>query len=207
MARSESPKRPISGGSKSANVASTSSLIPFPIVPAGGCLKRVPTVTAAAVHCIPEEHSQFFANKVVRGFEEEFTIYRVKLWVRSFNQTNDLKLEVFHELPNSLFVVQFDSIDVLAAKGSLLASSPISVGEIYASVNDYTISFDPCNQVDFRHLVTVNIPRGNPAIYSLIKCSIRIVGAYVKGFLGLDHRHISVIVESTLKLFPAHGQF
>lgn len=29
----------------------------------------------------------------------------------------------------------------------------------------------------------------------------------MKGVLGPDLRHISVIAESTLKLFPAHGRF
>lgn len=149
----------------------------------------------------------FFDNKVVLGFEEEFTIYRAKAWIRSYNLAHVLKLEVYHELPNSLFVVKFETADIQAAKTALLASSPLRVGDIYASVNDYDLSFDPCNQSEFRHLVTVNIPRGNPAIFSLIRCFIHVVGTYVKAVLGPDLRHISVIVESRLKLFPAHGLF
>lgn len=91
--------------------------------------------------------------------------------------------------------------------GRCLLPPPPGGELVYASVNDYSIAFDPCNQGDFRHLVTVNIPRGNPAIFSLIKCISLVVGSYVKGFLGTDLRHISVIVESKLKLFPAHGLF
>lgn len=188
-------------------MASSSSQISVPTIPAGSGQQRVPTVRAAVVHCIPDEHSIFFDNKVVLGFEEEFTLYHAKAWVRTYNLTSVPKLEVFHELPTSLFVVQFVSDDLSAAKRLLLESSPIGIGEVYASVNDYSISFDPCNQGDFRHLVTVNIPRGNPTIFTLICCIIPIVGTYVKGCLGPDIRHISVIVESTLKLFPAHGQF
>lgn len=207
MDRRDSPKRIGAGASKSKAAVPTQSTRPAVEAPAGGSHSRVPTVTAAGVHLIAEEHAIFFANKVVIGFEEEFTIYRAKSWIRSYNQATGLKLEIFHEFPNALFVVQIDSVDVPAAKSALLSASPLGVGEIYASVNDYNIAFDPCNQRDFRHLVTVNIPRGNPAIFSLIKCFIHIVDTYVKGVLGPDLRHISVIVESKLKLFPAHGRF
>lgn len=184
-------------------MASATSSIPGPGISAGGGPPRVHTVTEDIIHGIPEENALFFANKVVIGFEEEFTIYRAKSWLRSYKPSHLRKIEIFHELPNALFVVQFDAEDLPAAKSLLLASSPISLGDLYASVNDYNIAFDPCNQRDFRHLVTVNIPWGNPAIFSLIKCFTRIVGSYVKGVLGPDLRHISVIVESTLKLFPA----
>lgn len=187
--------------------------VPNPLT--GGNLPRVLTVTSTAIHSIPGEvrsrQSLFFGNKVVLGFKEEFSITRAQVWVRSYNQRCDIHLEVFHELPNSLFVVQFDTEDWIVVKRSLLAASPgaspLSAGDIYVVVNDYTISFDPCNQGDFRHLVTVNIPKGNPTIYSLIKCIINIVGTFVKGVLGSDHRHIFVIAETRLKLFPAHGQF
>lgn len=207
MDRRDSPKRSGSGGSKSKTLASASSQVSVPLLPSCSSLPRVPTLTAAGVHYIPEEHSLLFANKVVFGFEEEFTIYRAKAWVRTYNQTSELKLEVFQELPNALFVIQFNGADVAASKQSLLAASPLNVGETYASVNDYSIAHDPCNQSDFRHLVTVNIPRGNPTIFSLIRCFTNIVGTYVKGCLGPDLRHISVIVESKLKLFPALGRF
>lgn len=145
MDRRDSPKRTGSGGSKSKTLASSSSQVSAPAPQDSTGLPRVHTVTAAVVHCLPEEHCLFFANKVVIGFEEEFTLYRAKAWVRTYNQTNLPKLEVFHELPNSLFVVQFNSGDLLASKQTLLAASPINVGNIYASVNDYNITFDPCN--------------------------------------------------------------
>lgn len=208
MDRRGSPKRLNSAGSKSKGVAQTSSTTALQNTTPSSSPLRVPTVTAEVITCIPEEHSLFFDNKVVLGFEEEFTLYRAKAWVRSYNLAhNHLKLEVFHELPNALFVVQFNTGDLLETKQALIAASPIGIGDIYASVNEYSISIDPCSQRDFRHLVTVNIPRGNPAIFSLIKCIIQVVGKYVKGVLGPDLRHISVIVESQLKLFPAHGLF
>lgn len=210
MDRRDSPKRSNSGISKSKTLASSASQISVPVSHANGGLPRVHTVTAAVIHCISDEHSLLFDNKVVLGFEEEFTLYRAKAWVRSYNLTNVPKLEVFHELPNALFVVQFNIQDTSEwpdTKRSLLAASPLGVGDIYASVNDYSISFDPCSQRDFKHLVTVNIPIGNPAIFSLIRCIVKIVGSYVKGCIGPDLRHISLIVESQLKLFPARGQF
>lgn len=57
------------------------------------------------------------------------------------------------------------------------------------------------------HLDRLKIPRGNPAIYSLINFIFNVVGTFVKGVLGFDDRHISVVVETTLKLFPAHGRY
>lgn len=207
MDRRDSPKRHSSRVLESTALASTSSQISNPAPPVGDGPPGVPTVTEAVVHCIPEEHSSFFTNKIVLGFEEEFIVYKAKSWIRSYNQTSAIKLEFVHELPIALFVVQFNSADVRATKASLLASSPLGFGEIYASVNDYSISLDPCNQEEFRHLVTVNIPKGNPVIFSLIKYLIHVVGKYVKGFLGPDLRHISVIAETNLKLFPAYGQF
>lgn len=153
-------------------------------------------------------HSLIFGKKVVLGFESEFSISRARDWVRSYNQKSVFPLSVFNELPILFFVIQFSSEDLPAAKRSLLASSPLGAGEIYASVNDYTISFDPCNQSDFRHLVTVHIPRGNPVIFSLMTLIINVVGTYAKGVLGSDNRHISVVApETTLKLFPAYGHF
>lgn len=88
----------------------------------------------------------------------------------------------------------------------MLDSSPFGAGEIYASVNDYTVSFDPCNQGDFCHLVMVNIPWGNPTIFSLINFIINFVGTFVKGVLRSDDHHISLVIETTLKLFPTHGR-
>lgn len=50
-----------------------------------------------------------------------------------------MQLSLCEELANALFVVQFEAADLKAAKLQLLASSPLGAGEIYASVNDYTL--------------------------------------------------------------------
>lgn len=144
---------------------------------------------------------------MVLCFEAEVSISRARIWVSSYNQRSKLKLSINSELPNSLFVVQFDAEDLQGAKRALLAASPLGATDVFASVNDYTSAFDPCNQADFRHLVTVNIPQGNEEIFSIIHFITSIIGNYVKAVLGKDDKHISVIVETQLKLFPAHGQF
>lgn len=165
---------------------------------------RVPTATPDEILEVPDEvfstESRTYCNKVVLGFESEFTAAKAGEWVRIYNLTSPFKLVVVDELPNALFVVLFDADDLLAA--SLLVA-----GLIYASVNDLNLTFDPCNQADFRHLVTVNISRGNAIIFNIIRFLISNLGTYVKGHLGADHQHISLVVETTLKLFPAQRQF
>lgn len=127
-------------------------------------MNRVPT-TASVFLNIPNdillEQARFFGDKVVLGFESETSHLRAREWVRIYNQASSVKLTVVDELPNALFVVQFQSKDLRATKLLLLASSPLGARDFHASVNDFMIAFDPCNQADFCHLVTVNIPLGN----------------------------------------------
>lgn len=75
----------------------------------------------------------------------------------------------FTNLQTLFFVVQFEDEDLTEAKRSLLAASPLGAGEVYAVVNNYSVDFDPCNQVDFLHLVTVNIAEGSWELLGLIK--------------------------------------
>lgn len=77
---------------------------------------------------------------------------------------------------------------------------------MYGAVNDYIADFDPCNQVDFRHLVTVNITQGNWEIYGLTRLISTLIGLYVKSILGADHKHISLVLKTTRKIFPPHDQ-
>lgn len=81
------------------------------------------------------------------------------------------------------------------------------LGNVYASVNELTINFDPCNVADFRQLVTVNILEGNPEIFGLINYIVDVIGRFVKARWGQDHTLISAIVETRLKIFPALGHF
>lgn len=74
-------------------------------------------------------------------------------------------------------------------------------------MNDFNPNFNPCNIVNFKHLVCVNIFQGNSKLFDVIDFITAAIGALVKAWLGSNHRHISVVVESTLKLFPAWEQF
>lgn len=174
----------------------------------------IPTTSSSIIHKVPEEflsacQRRDFGNKVILCFEEEFSEKEAKKWVAYYNQRNDIKLTVVGELPNALFVVLFAEDNLAAAKATLLASSPIGVCEIFASVNDYSDGIDPCNQPGFKHLVTIHIYEGSKEIYGCIKYVAALVGKYVKARLdqGSVHRHIVVVVESLLKIFPAQGFF
>lgn len=170
----------------------------------------LPEEVSTEIHCLPEnwvrQQAWPFANKVVLGFEEEFSAHQVKEWLWDYNQKGDHFLSFFHELPNELFVVQFVTDDLEATKRALLAASPLGAGEVYAAVNDYTADFSPCNQVDFRHLVTVNIAQGNWELLGLAKFIATAIGTYVKAYLGDDQKHIALMVETTRKIFPPPWQ-
>lgn len=104
------------------------------------------------------QHRQCFGNKVTLCFEEEFSLSDAREWAVCFNQKSDIPLTIVDALPLALLVALFDVEDVQSAKSALLHALPLSANEVFTSVNDFTESLDPCNLVDFRHLVTVNIP-------------------------------------------------
>lgn len=172
----------------------------------------IPTASNTLIHQLPGEdlpaqHSSYFGNKVTLCFEEEFTMKEAREWVVSFNQRSNIPLTIVEAIPPALFVVLLDVVDPIAAKQKLLADSLLGAHEVFASVNEFSERPDPCNQRDVRHLVTVNIPQGTREIYRYISFVAALIGKFVKAKLdpGPVHQHISVVVESTLKLFPAQG--
>lgn len=114
---------------------------------------------------------------------------------------------MFEELPNALFVVQFQAEDLHAAKFRLLAAFRLGAGNVFASVNDYTLTFDPCSQIGFKQLVTVHISQGSQALFGIIQFLTAGIGRFVKDSVGADLRRMTVLVESTLKVLPGHEQF
>lgn len=104
-------------------------------------------------------------------FKEEFSSTQVNKWIRTFNLTSALRLEVFEELPCLWFNLRLQICipDLHATKTRLLEASPLGAGTVFASVNDYTLTFDPCSQVDFKHLVFVNILQRSPALFGIIQ--------------------------------------
>lgn len=101
-------------------------------------------------------------------------------------------------LPLALLVALFDIDDPLAARTTLLENSPLGAREVYAFVNKFLEQSDPCNQADFRHLVTVNIPQGTQEIFKRIDFVVALIGKLVKYKLdpGTVHQYISVVVET-----------
>lgn len=211
MARGDTPRKGNSVAAQPSVYKAAANKAPARAPPSGVPASRVLTATSSTIHEIPTDvlcrQSLFYGNKVVLGFESEFSIARAREWVSSYNLWSSFPLTLVDELLHSLFVVLFQVEDLPAAKRTLLDASPLYVNGTFASVNDYTITFDPCEQADFRHLVTVQIPRGNQSIFNLIRYILPVIGKYVKAGLGPDHRRISAVAESTLKLFPAKGQF
>lgn len=125
-----------------------------------------------------------------------------------YNLNNPIRLTIVDELQQALFVAQFESPDVPSTKARLLAASPLlGAGEIYAAVNDYTLTFEPCNQVDFRHLVTVYISNGNSVHFGILHFLTTSIGKFIKDFLSADNKRMSAVVETTLKVFPPREQF
>lgn len=135
--------------------------------------RQIPTASPAVVRCLTSDlqltQAILYSDKVVLAFEEEFSSAQVQDWIRTFNIDSAFYLTVFEELPNALFVGQFAMADLHTAKNRLLAASPLRAGNVYAAVNDYTITLNPCSQVDFKHLVTVNILQGSPALFRIIQ--------------------------------------
>lgn len=131
---------------------------------------------------------------MVLGFESEYSGAEAPNWIRSFNLKCVVPLTLCDKLSNALYVVQFEAVALNAVKALLLASSPLGAGEIFASINDYTLTFDPCSQHDFRHLVTVKITQGSPVLVGIIQFLTAGIGKFVKGVLGDDHRHMSAVV-------------
>lgn len=208
MDSSDSSGRPSSVAVQTLDPAAapTNALIPAPL-PA----YRVHTATDEVIYSIPDEilatHSRHFGNKVVLGFETEFSLDQAREWIHEFNLHNTPVLTFSEELPNALFVILFEVEDPRAVRLSMLAASPLRAGDTYASVNEFTIAFDPCNRADFKHLVTVRIPRGDRDVFALSRHILSIIGKQVKADLGPDHRRIAAVVETTRKLFPAQGKF
>lgn len=180
----------------------------------GGAVCLLPSDTPSVIHRPidrrPRGHHTRFTNKVVLEFEEEYNAHQVGEWLYEYNQISEYYLTLFIELSHSLFVIQFDTEDpedLEDSKRSLLAASPLGANRIYASVNDFSLEFAPCNQADFKHLVTIIIAQGDWEILGSIRLIASIIGKYVKSLLGSDQKHISLVVETTRKLFPTHGKF
>lgn len=72
---------------------------------------------------LSQEH--LLGNKVVLAFEEEFTMAKATKWIKTFNQKKGLLLTLVDELPQTLFVVQFESRKPEKIKASLLATSSL----------------------------------------------------------------------------------
>lgn len=168
------------------------------------------TIPNREIRRLPENRVQqqqlHSANKVVLCFEVEYTTPEVWTWLREYNKERGAHLSLVNELLHAVFVVQFAEADLLEAKRSLLNASPLKVGEVYASVNDFCLQLSPCNNPAFKHLVTVNIVQDNQELIGIEDFVTDIIGKFVKARQGTDPRRISVVVETTLKLFPAKEQ-
>lgn len=212
MPGGQPPRRPssVNGGSKAPSSTSLN------VRQGKGTKERtghVLTATAPAkeIRCLPSNLQQrqhlLTANKVVLCFESEYTTQAVWTWLRAFNQPGGIQLSLFNELPNAVFVVEFGGVDWPGTKQKLLSASPLKAGEAYASVNDFSLHLYPCNNPDFRHLVTVNLVQTNQELVGIFEFVTKGIGKFVRASQGTDPRRVSVVVETTVKLFPAFEEF
>lgn len=170
-----------------------------------------PAARALPIHHIPEDwiltQNSIVSNKLVLSFETELSFQEVHDWIKDFNQSRKTRLTLHDELPNALFVVHFDAVDLLATKQRFLAASPLGAAECYASVNEFALGLDPCSIPSFKHLVTVNIRPGNSETFSFINYIADTLGTFIKARLDDDPHLISLVVETTRKVFPVQGCF
>lgn len=122
-------------------------------LPPGVRASRIPTASPASVRSLPPDlrisQAQLLSNKIVLGFESEFSVAKVQNWLRAYNAKNVPHLSFSEELPHALYVVEFVTPNLSETKANLLAASPLGVDDSFASVNDYTLTFSPCNQANF----------------------------------------------------------
>lgn len=105
--------------------------------------------------------------------------------------------------------MQFDEENLVETKNFLLSASPLGARDIFASVNDFTDHFDPIKLAHFKHSVTAKIAKGSREIVNGLKFVVAQIGTIVKTKVkqGTEYHHITVVVETTLKIFPAQGLF
>lgn len=118
-------------------------------------------------------------NKAIIVLESPTLSFEALDWIHAFNEENEITLSLHEKLRNSLYVVQFDIHVNPHAREDLLTLSPVKALDKYVVFNSYSKDFDACNPVDFSHIVTVYIPKGNPYIFSCIKKVVSKIGVYI----------------------------
>lgn len=77
---------------------------------------------------------------------------------------------------NSLSIIQVSTLDVPTTVDLLVARSLICINEIYASIHQYSPTFDPKDPYsvnpEFKQLVAVVIKKGSKLLYKYIECII-----------------------------------
>lgn len=131
-----------------------------------GTTSNLVVVIPSHIYC--SRQLKLFSNKLVLAFEAEQDTRQTLEWLAAFNQESSISLTFNDVLPNSIYVVQFDSSLGDVARQSLIKRSPLAAVDCYASVNEYGPDFDPCLQRDFRHLVIVFIVVGSPQNFEFL---------------------------------------
>lgn len=134
MAGGKAPPKSSSGTTRSNALLPSSHHPPHRARQLQALIGHIPTVPSTGIHSLPidrvQQLNRVLLNKVILCFESEFSKQPVENWLRIYDQKKStLHLTLFDELPNALFVVQFDAINLEAAKQSLLEASPLWAGE------------------------------------------------------------------------------
>lgn len=142
---------------------------------------------------------KIMGGKIFLSFEAQTIEARVTKWLEAYNENAKATLKYEEELCNSLFVCFVLVDDIESAKKDFLEKSPLKVFGYHASVNNYTIDFDPRNPRDFKHLVTIYINQGSRVIHEHLFEIVEKVGRLLLPYIdsGIANHRVTTLIETT----------
>ncbi|CAM6127137.1 unnamed protein product [Calypogeia fissa] len=172
---------------------------------------------------------RFYSNKLVLCFEGAITNKQAEQWLELYNQQHTHQIDLYEPLTNALFVVTVKDQDTTQAVRALLASSPLSLAEKkderatqanlanksvniedrFVAVNSYIPNFDPEHPYDFKHLVTIQITKGDPFWFFALDALMHRVGFVARRHLGsgTERHKIIALAETKKRKFPPEIDF
>lgn len=106
-----------------------------------------------------------YHNKVVFPFARMCMEGQAKSWITTLNETSRYQLLFAESLINTLFVATLQESRGGGSKRKLLKKQCQRARDKFGMINDYHVTFDPQNLVNFRNLVIVVIRKGSPEFF------------------------------------------
>lgn len=165
----------------------------------------------------------FYRDKVVLCFEGPVQRKQVVQWIEQYNNQHTHSFLVFEQIANALYVITIINYNLKARVKDLLKGKPLKLKEHdedranqanlarkailltdkKTSVNAYYPNFDPKNPIDFKHLVTIQITKGDSFCFFVLDSLLYRLGKVARKYIGpsTDRHKIIVVVETTFKRF------